>query len=229
MRLVFLLALTLFSATTFAKNDCEANILTHRQRMVFQMRNALETKPSSIVIRGQRYMLIRQLGRSRSTAHLAMSPEGQIVLVKDYDLPTHGIDSPQSHLFFREFIVTKFLRNHRIPVPRILDYDLELGVVVKEYVEGLLEWEYRSRARQSFGVAADEFTSTYADLRVQEVKIKALSPAFSNWIDANTASALPRGTPTSITSAHILPRHIDARDDNFVYNFEREKWILFDP
>lgn len=104
---------------------------------------ALRTeKPESLeyVIDGKVFRTTHRLGKGTGVAYLRKAADGQLVVAKD---SSERLSWDKTELpIQREIIVDRFLRERGEDIPRILAYDVQRGLVVREYVEGFLKDDF---------------------------------------------------------------------------------------
>lgn len=195
-----------------------------------QSKISRKKKGQVITVNDTHYVIEGSLGKGTSTAYLAFDPKGTPVVVKTI-LP-HVEDRNWPNTVFYEIAATNFFLESGIKVPRILDYttfenakgDLTQSILIKEYVEGVtyeeIYWLSLFRTK-NWG----KYYPLNEQLQPEKQRLSRVFEGFSSWLDKNQIDLWKH--PFKSLSYRI--QDYDSANRNFIYNPEKQTWILFDP
>ena len=174
--------------------------------------------PSTFSIAGQNYQSQRILGRSSNFVSQGIDSQGNPVVIKKL------FDKDLEWIQLYERLVTEYYLLNGRTVPRVIAFDPEQKILIKEYFEGVTPEElelYQSKLLNSPSAYQNALLALVTE---KDLFIK-LHPGFQSWV----TQAHPELSPRFFERARRLIQQGDLRDSNFIYDVRGHRWLLFDP
>lgn len=169
------------------------------------------------------------LGRGSSKVYLAVGPDGRQVSIKVIEN-----DSEQwLNSIYYEIEATKFYLQKGEPVPQVIDFEVKwseqlggmVGVLVKEYRLGLTRDELEYLIDLDPSLWAKQ-VRLLAILESERRRLKKLhQQQFALWLKENKIKL----KPFVKLSRFEQEGDTSVDHDNFLFDIERGRWIIFDP
>jgi hypothetical protein len=181
------------------------------------------------VVNGIKYKIKGVLGEGTSTVYLATAPDGQMVTIKMIDDYSSWINS-----LYYEIAITRFYLQMGERVPSIHEYEIKfdsekdthVALLVKEYREGItreeLEELLATKPRKWH-----EGEALLRELEQERKKMLRVHKKFAAWLNANKINL--QQYPFKQLESLIKKGDMADNTDNFLYDIELNKWIIFDP
>lgn len=207
----FLVSTAVFLPSTFAQN-CAADYAAIAADVRVRLLRPL-TPPEVVSLEGEKFTLTHILGSSMSVAYLGRDSFGRKVVVKKIKRGGKGVTTDLREFLRMEALKTKILREMGEDVPPIFWSKIEDGILVRAYEPGLTFPEIQ-KWHGELGI-------TYAEQDGLEKKLRAEMKRVRGLRSEAEARMRAEGVPN--------PWGLDVKEDNFLYSFQKKKWIFFDP
>lgn len=189
-----------------------------------------ETDIEVIDVNGVHYQVKGILGEGTSTVYLAATPEGRLVSIKliEDDSRSHWVNS-----IYYEIAATKFYQEMGESVPKIIDHQVAysaqlegvIGLLVREYREGITREELE--ALVSEGISEWKAgKQLLKKLVAEQARLRKLHEGFRAWLTAKNIKLKPFPKLKSLIDEGDLSL---TWSDNFLFDPELGRWIIFDP
>jgi len=186
-----------------------------------------------IKINNHEYHFLSLLGTSNASVYLAKDERGKLFSIKmDALVPRHDTDGKgwMAQTWWYEKYKTKFYESMNLPVAHIhgLDARTDEPIIIKEYIFGLTFDEIKNNKGLFPPNHAYHLMRQLAD-RIFE--FRDVERKFTPWLLEHQydPSKLLSGRELLNTKDFIHRQFGDVREDNFIFDVVREKWVCIDP
>jgi thiamine kinase-like enzyme len=174
-----------------------------------------------VTFHGETYTVRGFLGSSTAQVYLADTASGQKVVLKMATEP---------NLALYETRITEFLREQGLDVPRVLWSDVNRGVVIKEYVQGITMDELKDLRNKNqlhqVGLEVHDFDELLKRLVKNQQEWVKKTSRFYSWFKKKYPQDFQLISSTGLSYLLTIG---DIKDVNVIYSPIKDKWILFDP
>ncbi|UYL07787.1 hypothetical protein B9G69_012095 [Bdellovibrio sp. SKB1291214] len=205
----------------------------------------IQSVDSTMPVSEAGYKIIGKLGQSTAKVYLALEPSTQasVVVKMNSTIP----------MFWRELMVTDYLISMGETVPKILKaYLKEDGttVIVREYFKGLTGHELKKeRSLGNKDLPQELATTGWHSLDAERKRLDDLfsfggqgRPSFSTWYKSNASrleskyrdswnriAEMKSQDPKLNYDIYDILYVQDFHKGNFLYEIQRNRWVVFDP
>lgn len=196
-------------------------------------RSVKKTKIRQIPVKGVTYEVLGLLGEGSSAVYLARSPEGARVTIKHLR-QTEGRKPDWINSIYYEVAVTRYYLSRGLMVPRIVAFEVKKdgdrpleGFLVKEYREGLT-WDEFSEARGLSFLFGSKYQTMQEALDREIQSLQEIHEGFRAWLsDQNIDLHEHRFKNLDWLIDH--GDHSGFGTQNWLFDIETYRWVLFDP
>lgn len=195
----------------------------------FRKNRIYKDEISSLYINNKKYQIYGVLGEGTSRVYLGKDSDGRKVTIKmiyDYSSWLNSI--------YYEMAATDFYLDMGVPVPRIYEFeikfdaekDTQVAMLVKEYREGIT----RDELAELIDVGPKKWRDAgylLKELEVERKKMKRLHDKFASWLVKKKINL--KSHPFKQLQRLIKEGDMSEDNDNFLYDIQLNRWILYDP